>query len=349
MSTLILNGDTLPGELEELNSLLPDFSHVAVHCLHDPIILTLEDGTVRQGYLTYTEGLAPETFEFELLAFSEEPCDMEGVDVFGLRNTAKLLAMAAPHLVPVVISETVAQQLRAIGVPQAATIQALLDGPSLENDEPTSEDTAKWIADGGLALMSDEHIGRSVEFFFTELQNQRVAQVEAIIEEQRKVIAEAGWSMNGEIEPDAHGAMFLYTTGLTNKGLPELVISGRFDIHDLTEILGQAAGHLLSQPRERIEENGKLKTMEFDKKVEIELSSGDTLIGVRAIEVDAAPMLHRYLKQAEAILDRPVPRVAQVQFSDSKGRYPGDAGFENIFAQFMEPEEDALPKTRGLH
>lgn len=326
---------SLPGEDEptDHSSRLPDMSHVTVNTLPERVQITFEDGQIRDGFVSYTEGLAPTTLEFELLAFSEEQCGELNEDCHGLRSTAMMLSLGVPHLVPVGLSDHVHSQLQEAGVPATARVQVLVDETSLDTDRPSTVENAKWLPDGGLALMCDQHQAVAVQQFFQQLEEQQIQVVDQLVTQQRELLKKYDWTCVGVFDPAGQDTPFVYTAGLSLKERPELLISGLFDVQDLAHLANQVATHVMT-PEAQV--NGRLVTKVFDSALKVDMDGVETPIGVRLREVEAQALMVQFLRQVETIVDAPVTRVALVEFSDNAGRFPQDEGFINFFGQ---PEE----------
>lgn len=325
------HSDSLPGADDEFASRAPGFQDIKVHTLNESVTISLDDGTEVSGYLTYTEGLAPTHFEFELVGLLPEFPGFDYDDTVGLRGSASMIALGIPHLVPVGLSPKVLAQLEAVGLPSTARVQVLLDEASLDMDQATTYEGANWVADGGLALFDEHKKLAVIHQFFHAVETHEQERIVEIQDSQREDIEKYGWTCVGVFDPEGLDTTYVYTVGLSRKKLPELFISGLFDTRDLTYVISQVGRYYL--------EVGEFFTKVFERQVTIEIDGKAVDVVVRTIEVDASSMVEKYLKQASALLGEEVSRVAWVQFSDSKGRFPHDEGFDNTFQQPISIEK----------
>lgn len=313
-------GDELPGMDEP--PLVANFDHVQIHTHPEKFNFEIE-GTTYEGYLSYTEGLE-ETLTYEIAAFSAELPTEE--DEFGLRGTAAMMSVEMPHLIPIIIPMPVRERLHERGIPENVMVQVVLDHHALENDGPTRPETAEWGADGGLRLFDLRVFTGAVEQFFQAMDQQMQERAESLMALQRKHIEEVGFTQVGVFDPQGIAPVFIYTVGLTNMGLPELFISGRFDPQALSHIVGQAVT--------RFKEMGKFEVIEFERNLTIEVHGEEHEISVRAVPLsDSTKVLDNYMTRASMILGKPIEAVALLQLADLNGRYPDDPEFDNIFGQ----------------
>lgn len=124
----------------------------------------------------------------------------------------------------------------------------------------------------------------------------------------RGVIAEHGWAVQG-VEPDRLRPPWAYTAGMTESGLPELVVTG-LSFHRAANLLHAVAGHALHarcpRPGDRVR-----------------LVAGPL---IQIVKVDH-PDVH--LVTATALYG-PRVRALQVVHADDRDRWPWEAGYRGI-------------------
>lgn len=132
----------------------------------------------------------------------------------------------------------------------------------------------------------------------------------------RQVIAEHGWAVQ-TVHGDLIDPSFSYTVGLTEAGLPELIIVG------LPE---RTAGLILNQLARRALEK------ELDVGQKCELPNGDGSLSYLIGSVSPANV-RKYLKIAAVLYDRNRIRSLQVIWPSKEGLFPGDEGWRLARAQ----------------
>ncbi len=135
--------------------------------------------------------------------------------------------------------------------------------------------------------------------------DQEVAEYQARIGE---VIKKYGWMVQGVFPTGPADLGFAYTIGLTEAGLPELIISGTYD--------NQAKNLLNSAARQHASN---------------EFAHGDTVDGIanvpfRAIDAPEAPINIAHQRYGSRV------RAVQLVWPDANGRWPGSV--------FAPPSDD---------
>jgi hypothetical protein len=127
----------------------------------------------------------------------------------------------------------------------------------------------------------------------------------------RQIIAEHGWAVQ-TIHGDQDDPPFSYTVGLTEAGLPELVIIG------LPE---NVAGTILNMLAKR--------SLETDLEVgqRYELPNGDQNLEYLIGPV-SSPSRRSYLKMAAVLYDRHRVKALQVIWPSKDGLFPTDEGWD---------------------
>lgn len=114
-----------------------------------------------------------------------------------------------------------------------------------------------------------------------------------------------GWAVQG-VEGDRFHPPWAYTVGLTDCGLPELVVTG-MPIRKAARLLNIAAGHALHAPPLRHGEHVELPD------------------GIKA-EIVRLPQPDAHLPVALALCG-PQVRAHQLVWADGRGRWPWEVGF----------------------
>ncbi|MEV0269785.1 DUF4262 domain-containing protein [Hamadaea sp. NPDC050747] len=127
----------------------------------------------------------------------------------------------------------------------------------------------------------------------------------------RQVIAEHGWAIQ-MVHGDLQDPPFSYTVGLTEAGLPELIILGL-----PTNVAGQILNKLARQSLES----------ELDVDARYDLPNGDATLPYLIGSVSTANV-RRYLKLATVLYDRHRIRALQVIWPSKEGRFPQDPGWD---------------------
>lgn len=128
------------------------------------------------------------------------------------------------------------------------------------------------------------------------------------LDHMRGLIARHGWAVQG-VERDRARPPWAYTTGLTERGRRELVVTGL--------PLGRAAG-LLNEVAAHVLHAGDLTPGE-----QIELDEGPAIEIVKVTE----PAAH--LEMAIQLFGRRV-RAVQVVHCDDRGHWPWDVGYRGV-------------------
>ncbi|MGC4808741.1 DUF4262 domain-containing protein [Micromonospora sp. DT233] len=130
--------------------------------------------------------------------------------------------------------------------------------------------------------------------------------------QQQKHIDDIGWSVTAVLpDHDEAHAPFAYTIGLTERGLPELVIAG---LDPLT------AQTLLNDMAHRVYQRAQPLTA--DHRVE------DLLLGYDAVIIEGQATEALHPGAAYARYGKDHVRLQQVVWPDKQGRFPWDDGYE---------------------
>jgi hypothetical protein len=111
------------------------------------------------------------------------------------------------------------------------------------------------------------------------------------------------------VSGDEESLPFAYTIGLTEKGLPEFILSGKLSAKSAYVILSIAAQEALT--------NG-----------EIPLGINTTLYNIRAdFQAITAHVLEEYMLGVKNMYPSTLKRAVNIIWADAENRLPGDAGF----------------------
>ncbi len=144
-----------------------------------------------------------------------------------------------------------------------------------------------------------------------------VDQMKAMIREK---IAKHGWMVTGVFPRQGEdGVPFAYTIGLTDAGLPELIMSGPFDPETLQNFLNMAGDRHVTQ--------------------EGEIKPGDMLDYLANVPFKViAATTGEHVQQALNFYGDPenwlgVVKLLQILWPDRDGNFPGDPGWTSDAAQ----------------
>lgn len=138
------------------------------------------------------------------------------------------------------------------------------------------------------------------------------------------------------VEDDDNDLPFHYTVGLTNGGLPELLLVGKFERPVAEHILNSVAVILIG--RGATDQLGQYSQI---KLTDLLTDADDRPIPLRLQLIDQAEAERMYLIQAEPILQDHLVGVVQIMTPDNWGRYPDDPGYNfNDYPQVL-----AAPKA----
>lgn len=150
----------------------------------------------------------------------------------------------------------------------------------------------------------------------------------------RSMIRASGYALVS-VEDGDNDLPFHYTVGLTNGGLPELLLVGKFERPVAEHILNSVAVILIG--RGAAGEFG-----EYNQTLHDLLTDGDDKpIPLRLQTIDQSEAERVYLIQAEPILHEHLVGVIQILTPDNWGRYPDQAGYN--FDEY--PQVLAAPKA----
>ena len=295
---------------EEFDAFLHE--QVTVQALDEAVFLTRKEGEGVQGLLTYTSGLTP-ALGFELVGF-------------GVSNPNDLLVSALmvysnyPRGFAVPIPAEILKELSA-NIPDVTYRQYIVDESVLDDETEAPSEDPMWVADGGYPILSDAELQVALTEA-TEKQSAEVRErIESVREQYRQKIEEFGWTVVGVFDAEGKQANFVYTVGLTNKELPELIVSGRLELDFLAQIANHFAQSMIG---------GGFSLRKLEKAFSLE---DDTTYNLRMVQLDPVHALDRFLIQAQSILKKQVTAVCQIQISDASGKWPGEEGFEDKFQQ----------------
>ncbi len=121
----------------------------------------------------------------------------------------------------------------------------------------------------------------------------------------RRLITRSGWAVQG-VERDHIHPPWAYTVGLTPRGHPELVVTGR-QLGKAAELLNHVAAHVLHDSA---------------------LTPGEQLpmIGGPLVEIVELPQPDAHLESAVALYG-PRIRALQLVCADDRGHWPWDRGY----------------------
>lgn len=142
----------------------------------------------------------------------------------------------------------------------------------------------------------------------------------------RSMIRNTGYALV-TVEDNDNDIPFHYTVGLTNGGLPELLLLGKFERpvaeHILncvaTILIGRGAAHMGSTTTSPGNYNQIVKDVLTD--------ADDKSIDLRLQVIDQGEAERMYLIQAEPILHDHLVGVVQILTPDNWGRYPDETGY----------------------
>jgi hypothetical protein len=285
----------------------------------DPIA----DDSGDEGAILYTEGLSS-LLGFELISYGAgSPEDLVATATLHFVEADGAMLIDIPHSILTNISPEFSEH---IVYKQGVINEQVLEGLVGENpiDVPT------WTPDGNIPLIPNTEFNAILDTLKQPVDNELPIKqdIEAVRQRYRDLIEQHGHAVVGVFDDTGQRTNFAYTVGLTKQQLPEIIVSGRFELEDLHQFLS----HFL----DRLQTHGfafHAQKDAFSIARDLEGKSQGDLYDIRMVEIDPAPAVERYLIQAPAILRQPVPRVMQLQISDKSKRYPGDSDFVNEFEQ----------------
>lgn len=151
----------------------------------------------------------------------------------------------------------------------------------------------------------------------------------------RSMIRSTGYALV-TVEDDDNDLPFHYTVGLTNGGLPELLLVGKFERMVAEHILNSVATILIG--RGALSQLGNYSQITLNDLIS---DANDKSIPLRLQVIDQSEAERLYLIQAEPILQDHLVGVVQILTPDNWGRYPDDAGYN--FDDY--PQVLAAPKA----
>lgn len=276
-----------------------------------------------QGIVAVTSGLS-DHLGYELLSYgSPDWGDME--------LSAKMLLCKQPNIFAIEIPSAVLLEIEDPTVPfqkelvykQAVVVPDRTDGQAIQ-----------WMADGGLPFLGEDLFQEKIIEQLTVEVREDQEKMDAIRAQNREHIELFGYTKLGVIDPLGKDVPFVYTVGLTKRDAPELIVSGRFDVDFLSSIIDHFANRLLTDPTNFTGVRNAFETEQIDGKY---LQPRFISHHVTLREVDPTIAINDFLIQAEAILNEPVRRVVQIEFSDTNGRHSNQPGYVNIFSQIEIP------------
>jgi hypothetical protein len=269
---------------------------------------------------SYSEGLQ-EYLGYELVAFGHA-CPDE------LAASAMLLYHDFPAAMTLDVSNDILQKAIPDRLVNVQYKQAVVDNSKLDEElsvDPRDKVSSEWVADGGYPLVTQQEFLEQIASF-ESTPDQTQDAMNSVREDLREKIKQYGYAVVAF--PGDNEVPCAYTVGLTYKGLPELIISGRLEITDLSDFLGEFTQRLIDggYGLYRIENA-------FNVTQDLDGNSRDEPFDIRMVEVDPTNAAEKFLIQAGPILKQPVTRVAWLQISDLQKRFFGEEGFINTFNQ----------------
>jgi hypothetical protein len=135
--------------------------------------------------------------------------------------------------------------------------------------------------------------------------------VNKILRQQQEHIDTIGWAVTGVFPREGDdGAPFAYTIGLTERGSPELVISG-LDTGTMHALLNDLAGRVFDRA-ERFSDGQRIS---------------DLLNGYDAAVIDGALTEELWPGTAVVRYGRNAVRLQQIVWPDREGRFPWEPGY----------------------
>lgn len=132
-------------------------------------------------------------------------------------------------------------------------------------------------------------------------------------------IEKFGYTFMG-VFASAESPAFVYTIGLTEKGVPEVFMSGNFDMHSMQKLAGTVADELVQHSLEGTQPVLGVRTDLFNLPVELrQVQNTNKLNGAARFYGDRV-------------------RVIQLIWSDAQGRLPDEAGYD-----FQKFPQEILP------
>ena len=288
-------------------------TNVKVLVLDETTMLT-RDGKGVMGHLSYTTGLK-DVFGYELLAFG-------AFDPEDLLASAKMIHANFPRGVAVEIPYELLKDLGMVKeggavLPEVPYRQFVLDESALEDESEKPSSEPLWIADGGYPILTDEELQTKLTTELEAREKKQHDHIEAVRQQYREKIERFGYTMVGVFDHEGRQPNFVYTVGLTNKDLPELIISGRVDMDFLSQVTGHFAQLM-------IDDGFALR-----KLVNVFSLQDGSEHDIRMVEIDPVYAKTNYLVQAEPILKDQVKRVVQLQISDGAKKFFGEEGYDD--------------------
>lgn len=146
------------------------------------------------------------------------------------------------------------------------------------------------------------------------------ARINAYMEKVASMVEEHGWI----VQAIGTSPMLFYTVGLAQKGLPELVITG-ISVEAAQSIINTFARKLV-EGKFTLDDAAMERGDKFD----------DVLENYSAKLRWVSPMQTRQLNVARVFAQSDEFRAVQIVWPDPKGRFEGEAGFEEKFAMHQD-------------
>lgn len=295
---------------------------VQFHILPNLLVVNYDSsGQSVQGQLMYSEGLY-DLIGTELVSYGiANPEDVLGTAQLMYANFPRGFALDVHDLVVDLIAEAAIAEGRPLDNAKSRYRQYVVDESALEEDKEEVNADPLWVPEGGMSLLDDPELQSALNAAQDAQQKKIHDRMETLRDSQRAKIKELGFTIMGIFDPTGATTSFLYTIGLTLKGLPELIISSKLDPQAQQDFVAFFAKNF-------IKDGAKL--MKMDNVFTLE---DDSAYGLRVVEVDPYAACDLYLVQAAPVLKEPVRRVMWIQISDAQGRFEGDEGFDNKFDQ----------------
>ena len=128
----------------------------------------------------------------------------------------------------------------------------------------------------------------------------------------RKIIAEAGWAVQGVFATEPGHVNFAYTVGLTERRLPELIATGAFRIEFLATLLNAAAPLDITDDRTEVALPGSGD------------DAGEVVVRVRPVTAAHSTF---GLGMARRMFGQHRVRAVQLLWPSDDGIYPDDAAW----------------------
>lgn len=310
-----MNKRTLtPGQL------VAAFSDVKFHLIPAMVVKNYKNGQSVEGQLMFTEGM-DQLIGMELVGFGHPTVD-------DLRGSAQMIHANNPRGVFTVVDEFVyslvdewAGALEFTGPRDIPYRQYVMDESVLDDEKEAVSGDPQWVPDGGQSLLDDDELQECLTHHMNRREKETHDRIELVRQQFRDKIDELGFAMTSVFHPTNQEPSFLYTMGLTNKDLPELIIGSFLPVDAMQDFVAYFGKQFLA-------DGAKLVEMKDVFQLE-----DDESFNLRLVAVDPFAATANWMGQAEPVLGKPVKHVVWIQISDAKGRYPGDEDFDNKFSQ----------------